>query len=197
MKFSILKAVFIVAVTSFLAACSSTNYMVHQIDAGTEGNKEKISLKDNSFHLVNGGDGIKTTLILLQEKPAEGSGASALNIANEYLAKHTQAIVAEKEILTTEQALEAAVSNNSGYLVYSQVEIWTDPLGINCTKHYYDQASVLLSIYSLSDKALISTSRLSAKSCPHTVNGIPVTTGSPEKLFETLFDKWFNENFTL
>lgn len=197
MKFSILKALFIVAVTSFLAACSSTNYIVQQIEAGKNGSKEKISIRDNTFHLINGSDGIKSTFITFQEKPAEGSGASAINIANEYLVKHTQAIVAEKEILTKEQALETAASNNGNYLIYSQVEIWNDPLGINCSKYYHDQATVLLSIYSLSDKELINTSRLSAKSCPHTVNGIPVTTGSPEKLFETLFEKWFNENFTL
>ncbi|MBQ0763679.1 DUF4823 domain-containing protein [Marinobacter psychrophilus] len=195
MKQKNLKSIFITIIILFFTACSSIDYKINSIN-GSE-LKNKIPLKNSKIYIVNGGDGREMSYLSFgnSDEIAKGSGFSALKIASDNLSKYTANVVSEKEILLEDKALEIGAINQSDYLIYSRVEQWSDPLGINCHSHYYDEASVLLSIYSVKDEKLIDTSRLSSKSCPFKMNGIPVSTGSPEKLYSVLFSKWLDEKF--
>ncbi|MGF1907864.1 DUF4823 domain-containing protein [Vibrio kasasachensis] len=194
-----IKSILVALTALSISACSSTAYHVNAINGQTLKGENKISLNDSNFYLVNGGDGRMMSFTSLGEsdEKAEGSGISALNIASDSLSKFTQLIVVENNELTEDKALDVAKTNNNDYLIYSRVEQWSDPLGINCGTHYYDEASVLLSIYSVKDRKLINTSRLAAKSCPTKLNGFPLSPGSPENLYSDLFSKWVNENFNI
>lgn len=190
--------VFITLLTLFsISACTSSNSFIKPINGQTLQGNEKISFKGTSFYLVNGGDGKMQTYTSLgaSDEPAEGSGEAALIIANEALSGFTDRMIVENQELTEAQALENAVINKSDYLIYSRVEKWTDPIGINCQKYYADEASVLLSLYSVSNKKLINTSRLADKSCPAKLNGVPLSTGSPEGQYRDLILQWIQTNF--
>lgn len=192
MSKSYFKTIVTAAIILSISACASTNYRVEAIN----GSESKISLKDANFYLVNGGDGRMMSYTSLgdSDELAEGSGFAALMIANDTLYNSTSQVVAEKEVMSEDKALEVGFINKSDYLIYSRVEQWSDPLGINCNDYYYDEASVVVSLYSIPSKELISTSRLSAKSCPSKLNGIPLSSGSPEQLYTKLFSKWLEKN---
>ena len=177
-------------------ACSSVISKMDQIGGSPLDTAHKISLKDSKIFLVNGGDGMKKTFTSLKDDEiAEGSGLSAWTIANEEMAKLSPLLIAENKPTTEDKALEIGKLKKSDYLIYSHVEKWTDPFGMSCHQHYSDEASVVLSIYSIENKELINATRLAAKSCPHTLNGIPLSTGSPESLYEDLFTEWLDKNF--
>ncbi|MDW6005204.1 DUF4823 domain-containing protein [Vibrio mangrovi] len=194
-----IKIIFISMSTLFVFACSSNSYNIDTINGKVLDNSSKIPLQSVSIYLVNGGSGMKMTYLspINSDEVAEGSDISALRIANDELSKYTSRVTTDRNVLTEDKALEIGTINKNDYLIYSRVEKWSDPLGINCNEYYYDEASVLISMYSLKDKKLINTSRLSSASCPSKVNGIPLSTGSPEKLYEILFSKWLNENFSI
>ena len=202
MTTSNLKIIFSFFLISFLTACSSTNYNVLRINGDVLKvedhvvSEKSILLSGKSIYLVNGGNG--NTLSLLSggahDEVVEGSGLSALTIAYDILRPYSAALVMQKEIILEDRALEIATTNKNDYLIFSKVEFWSDPFGMVCNGHYYDEASVLLSLYSVKDKELINTYRLSANSCPTTINGIPMSTGSPEKLYEELFTLWIEKN---
>ena len=178
-------------------ACSSVVSKVDSLGGSPLDTDHKISLKDSKIFLVNGGDGMKKTYTSLgdNDEIAEGSGLSAWTIANEEMSKFSPLLVAENKPTTEDKAIEIGKLKQSEYLVYSHVEKWTDPLGINCHEHYSDEASVVLSIYSIEEKQLINSTRLAAKSCPFTLNGFPLSTGSPESLYEDMFEEWLETNF--
>lgn len=197
MKKNTFKILLISATILLFTGCSSVNYNVTNIKGTSLDDSEKILISNANIYLVNGGDGRKMTFLSLTESNelAEESGVSALNIAHDALSHYSDRIIAEREVLLEDKALEIGTINKSDYLIYSRVEEWSNPLGINCANTYYDEASVLLSIYSVQKKELINTSRLTAKSCPTKVNGLPVSTGSPEKLYKVLFSQWLDEFF--
>lgn len=87
----------------------------------------------------------------------ERSDISALNITQDNLSKYTQYITKENKNILEDKA------------IYTRVEQWTDPLRINCTEYYYDEASILISIYSAADRKLINTARVRFKSYPNEI----------------------------
>ncbi|WP_417362558.1 DUF4823 domain-containing protein [Gallaecimonas pentaromativorans] len=190
-------ALLVVAGSLFLSACASTKYNVDEINGSTLAKDQRVSLKDANLYLVNGGDGMQTTYLSMGEadEVAKDSGADVVRIENDAFSTLTAHVIAEKNVLPEDKALEVGGLNKSDYLIYSRVEKWSDPLGMNCQKYHADEASVLLSLYSVKDKTLINTSRLQARSCPDTLNGIPLQTGSPEKLYKVLFSQWISKNF--
>ncbi len=184
-----------VAVLLLTTACSTTPHF-DQLGGSVLDKEHRISLKDSKIFLANGGDGMKKTMISLEsDEISEGSGLSALTIANNIMAKSAPLLVAENKPLTEDKAVEIGQLNKSDYVIFSHVEKWTDPLGINCHEKYSDEASVVLSIYSVEEKQLINSTRLWARSCPFTLNGIPLSTGSPESLYEDMFTLWLDKNF--
>lgn len=197
MKNNNIKATLVALAMFSITACSAIDSHVGAINGKTLKGEDRISLKDSNIYLVNGGDGRMKTFTSLgkSDEEAKGSGKSALNIASGELSKVTQLVIIENKNLSENEALEVAQLNKSDYLIYSRVEEWTDPLGISCGEYYADQASVLLSIYSVEDKKLVNTSRLAATDCPPRLNGIPLSTGSPESLYTDLFSKWLDGNF--
>ncbi|HUH42422.1 MAG TPA: DUF4823 domain-containing protein [Sulfurimonas sp.] len=198
MKKYYLRAAFIIAVGLFISGCAGKSDLSLNIINGEKLEENQLLTTKNSIYLVNGGDGMKTTYlsVVYGEEIAEGSGLAAVNIANEQLCAYTAPVVLEKLVITEKEALENAKLNQSDYVIYSRVEKWTDPLGINCTVGYYtDEASVVLSLYSTKDEKLLNTTRLSKSSCPFKINNIPVSTGSAEILYEELFANWKNNMF--
>ena len=95
---------------------------------------------------------------------AKDSGLSAVNVANDILVKHTNKITLEKRPMPQDQALE--IAGESDYLIYSIVEEWVDPLGLNCGKYYHDYASVQVQLYDIKEKKLVNNTRLSAETVP-------------------------------
>lgn len=166
---------------------------------GTELDKSQLLTKESSIYLVNGGDGMKKTYLSLiyGEEVSIGSGLSAINIAFDQLKGGNPHVILENKVLSEKEALENAALNNSDYVIYSRVETWTDPLGISCSNDYMDEASVVISLYSTKDVKLLKTTRLSAKDCPIRLNGVPLSPGSPERLYEKLFSQWARSIFVL
>jgi len=202
MTISNLKIIFSFFFISFLTACSSTNYNVNRINGDVlkvedhVASEKSILLSGKSIYLVNGGNGSTLTLLSGGEhnEVVDGSGLSALTIAYDILRPYSPALVKQEKIILEDRALEIAATNKNDYLLYSKVEYWSDPFGMACNQNYYDEASVLLSLYSVKDKELINTYRLSASSCPSKLNGIPLSSGSPEKLYKELFTLWIDKN---
>ncbi|HIC43081.1 MAG TPA: DUF4823 domain-containing protein [Sulfurimonas sp.] len=160
--------------------------------------KDKLLTNSSSIYLVNGGDGLQKTylgLIMSEEEVAKGSGEAALHIAFEKLSSITPNVIQQNLVISELEALKTAKLNKSEYLIYSRTEKWTDPLGINCVDIYSDEASVVLSLYSTQNDKLLNSTRLASSNCPHKLNGIPLTTGSPESLYENLFAKWVTNTF--
>ncbi|WP_041959924.1 DUF4823 domain-containing protein [Sulfurospirillum arsenophilum] len=176
--------------------CGPLHSNVRNIN-GTDLDKSQLLTKESSIYLVNGGDGMKKTLFssVYGEEVSIGSGLSAINIAFDQLKWGNPHVILENKVLSEKEALENATLNNSDYVIYSRVETWTDPLGISCSKHYMDEASVVISLYSTKEQKLLKTTRLSAKDCPSTLNGMPLSPGSPERLYEKLFSQWTRNIF--
>jgi hypothetical protein len=195
-----LNYLFVTILVMLFVGCSSKEGKIEIIN-GEKLKKENLLTRNDTIFLVNGSDGMKKTylksIVNNTEEIALGSGESSLNIEYNLLSERTSKILVEKNILTEDKALEIAKLNNSNYLIYSRTEKWNDPLGITCTLPFYvDEASVVISLYSVKDKKMISTTRLSNADCPAKINGgIPLSTLSPESLFEELFVKWLDENF--
>jgi hypothetical protein len=189
------KVVLFIASVVFFTACVETTG-ISPIN-GKRLKKNELLTSNSSIYLANGGDGMMETYFseITKEEVAKGSGVSALNIAFKQLRMKTARVVSSKTVTTEMNALKSSKLNKSDYLIYSRVERWTDPLGINCNQYYKDEASVLVSLYSVKDKKLLNTSRLSANDCPFSVNGLPVQLGSPEILYEKLFTNWINNTF--
>lgn len=193
------KISYIVMILSFaiiFSGCGGSGLSLNTIK-GNELEKSQLLTKESSIYLVNGGDGMKKTYLsaISGEEKAMGSGLSAINIANTELRTITPYIILENKVISEKEALEVARLNKSDYVIYSRVERWTDPLGINCHKEYMDESAVLLSLYSTKDEKLLDTTRLFASDCPVTLNGIPLSTGSPESLYEDLFSMWIENHF--
>ena len=195
-KFKSLAIAIIIALV--FIGCGTLHSSVKTIN-GTDLDKSQLLTKESSIYLVNGGDGMKKTLFssVYGEEVAIGSGLSAINIAFDQLKWGNPHVILENKILSEKEALENAALNNSDYVIYSRVETWTDPLGISCSKHYMDEASVVISLYSTKDAKLLKTTRLSDKDCPSTLNGMPLYPGSPERLYTKLFSQWARSIFVL
>lgn len=195
MKNSISKFCLLTGMALLIGGCASTgsSYTIR----GEKLHDKSLLTNQSTIYLVNGGDGMRGTYLsaFVGEEPAVGSGAAAVNIEFEQLRHRTSKVILEKTILTEDKALEIAKMNQSDYLLYSRTEKWTDPLGINCSKIYLDEASVLISLYSVADKKLLQTSRLTNANCPTKLNGMPLRPGSPERLFEELFTNWLENSF--
>lgn len=179
--------------------CSAREGKIELLD-GKKLNKENFLTYNDAIYLVNGGDGMKKTYlssVVDKEELAVGSGEISLNIEYNLLKNRTSKIIMERYVLTEDKALEIAKQNNSDYLIYSRTEKWNDPIGLTCTLPFYmDEASVVISLYSVKDNKLISSTRLSNADCPPKINGgIPLAPLSPDSLFEKLFQDWINENF--
>lgn len=196
MKRSFLEFIFISGIILLLAGCGASMESINVIN-GEKLNSSNLLTDQNSIYIVNGGDGMKKTYFsaFVGEEVAKGSGESAINVELEQLKSITSKVVLEKLVLSEDKALEIGTINKSDYLIYSRTEKWTDPLGINCNQNYLDEASVVISLYSIADKKLLNTTRLSNSNCAPTLNGIPLRPGSPEILFKELFTKWINSTF--
>ncbi|WP_415397928.1 DUF4823 domain-containing protein [Sulfurimonas sp. CS5] len=194
------KISYIVMILSFaiiFSGCGGSGLSLNTIK-GNELEKSQLLTKESSIYLVNGGDGMKKTYlsaVTSSEEKAIESGLSAINIANTELRTITPYVILENKVITEKEAIENAKLNKSDYVIYSRVEKWTDPLGINCHEYYRDESTVLLSLYSTKDDKLLNTTRLFASDCPATLNGIPLSTGSPESLYEDLFSMWIKNHF--
>lgn len=189
-KFSVILGMIIL-----IGGCSNTG--ITYVIRGEKLHDNRLLTDQSSIYLVNGGDGMMGTYLsaFVGEEVAVGSGESAINIEFEQLRHRTRKVILEKTIITEDKALEIAKMNQSEYLIYSRTEKWTDPLGINCSEIYADEATVLISLYSVADKKLLQTSRLSNSDCPTKLNGMPLRPGSPERLFEELFANWLTDSF--
>jgi len=189
-KFSLILGIILI-----ISGCANTGrtYVIR----GEKLHDDRLLTNKSAIYLVNGGDGRKGTYLsaFVGEETAVGSGESAVNIEFEQLRNRTSKVILEKTIITEDKALEIAKMNQSDYLLYSRTEKWTDPLGINCSEIYLDEAVVLISLYSVEDKKLLQTSRLSNANCPNKLNGMPLRPGSPERLFEELFANWLTDSF--
>lgn len=194
-----LSYVFVVVFAMLFVGCSAREGKIELLN-GEKLKKENFLTHNDVVFLVNGGDGMgKTYLgsVVDKEELAVGSGEISLNIEYNLLKNRTSKIIMERNVLTQDKALEIAKLNNSDYLIYSRTEKWNDPIGLTCTLPFYmDDASVLISLYSVKDNKLISSTRLSNADCPPKINGgIPLSPLSPDSLFEKLFQDWINENF--
>lgn len=191
MKNTIKSLTIAIMMTLVFIGCGPLNSSVKTIN-GADLDKSQLLTKESSIYLVNGGDGMKKTLFssVYGEEVSIGSGLSAINIAFDQLKWGNPHVILENKVLSEKEALENATLNHSDYVIYSRVETWTDPLGISCSKHYMDEASVVISLYSTKDAKLLKTTRLSAKDCPSTLNGMPLYPSSPERLYEKLFSQW-------
>ena len=178
------------------SGCGRSNASVNTIN-GNALEKSQLLQKGSSIYLVNGGDGMKKIYLseIRGEEISKGSGLSAINIAYKQLRDITPNVILENKVLSEKEALEIAKLNKSDYVLYSRVETWTDPLGVNCTQYYMDEAVVVLSLYSTKDEKLLNTIRLSDKDCPSKLNGLPLSAGSPERLYEKLFSQWIYSIF--
>jgi len=190
--------VMVLSIILIFSGCGGSNLNLKTIK-GNELEKSQLLTKESSIYLVNGGDGMKGTYlsVITGEEKSIDSGLSAINIAKKQLTTITPYVILENKIISEKEALEIAKLNKSDYMIYSRVETWTDPLGINCNENYMDESTVLLSLYLTKDEKLLHTTRLFAKDCPTTLNGIPLSTGSPENLYENLFSKWVQNHFLI
>lgn len=184
-----------------ISGCSAREGKVEVLN-GEKLKKENYLTANDTIYLVNGGDGMQKIYLSSildnnKEEIALGSGEISLNIEYNFLKQKTAKVIKEKNILAEDKALEIAKLNNSDYLIYSRTEKWNDPIGLACSFPFYlNEASVVVSLYSVKDKKIINTTRLSNADCPPKINGgIPLSTLSPDSLFEKLFEKWINENF--
>lgn len=137
-------------ILALISGCSSVQYNVQPIN-GRFAKNDKIVLNDVSIYIVNGGNAsMKTfTSTSVESEEAMGSGLAAINIAYKKFFENTANIISEKYLTLEDKALEIGAINESDYLVYSRVEKWTDPFGMNCGPLYHDEASVLLSLYAI------------------------------------------------
>lgn len=192
---NISKFCLLTVIVLIIGGCASTGstYVIR----GEKLHDQTLLTNQSTIYVVNGGDGMRGTYLsaFVGEEPAVGSGEAAVNIEFEQLRQRTSKVILEKTILTEDKALEIAKMNQSDYLLYSRTEKWTDPLGINCSEIYFDEATVLISLYSVADKKLLQTSRLTNANCPNKLNGMPLRPGSPERLFEELFGNWLDNSF--
>lgn len=196
MEKNLLKYGLLLIIAFIISGCTNTGntYVIR----GERLKNDALLSNKSSIYVVNGGDGIKKTYLsaFLGEEIAVGSGESAVNIEFSKLRERTPKVVLEKLVLPEDRAIEIAKMNQSDYLIYSRTERWTDPLGINCRlDYYYDEASVVISLYSIPEKKLLNTMRLENADCPSNINGMPVRPGSPENLFEKLFAQWLDYTF--
>lgn len=191
--------VFVAFLVMLFVGCSAKEGKIELLN-GEKLKKGNFLTHNDAIYLVNGGDGMKRTYlssIVDKEELSVGSGEISLNMEYTLLRNRTAKLIIERNVLTEDKALEIAKLNNSDYLIYSRTEKWNDPIGLTCTMPFYmDEASVVISLYAVKDKKLISSTRLSNKDCPPKINGgIPLAPLSPDSLFEKLFQDWINENF--
>lgn len=114
---------------------------------------------------------------------------------NSYLLAQKSQSVASKKSQLPDNAMSSAVEGGFDYLVYVKVLTWTDPTGMVCGGQYLDEVKATLSLYSVASTQLLNSVDVYDRSCPAQLNGVPLSTGSPDSLFGDLVKTWVDSNF--
>lgn len=127
---------------------------------------------------------------------AEGSGVEVRNVINNNLSnihKIKGLITLGTKTESLEEALLSARNANSEYLLYTNIKVWQDPWGGNCSKDFPDYILIDLYIYDVKTGNKLEEINMEKGACATTINNIPLFRSSPKIIFNGVFKAWLKD----